>query len=156
MRLALTLTLAAVLLAACPSSADAQTDSSAPAPSSSSECAAPRICTTGEAINAAADTLCRRARTAELRLDALTDDLAAVQAQRDVCHGRLLQLVETREAPPARAPLWLRVSLDVAVGALATTAGALAGAGVASEAVVGVAVAGAGALLARVVLEIVW
>lgn len=145
MRLALTLTLAAVLLAACPSSADAQ------------ECAAPRVCTTGEAINAAADTLCRRARAAELRLDALTSDLAAVQAQRDVCHGRLLQLVETPAAPPpTRAPLWLRVTLDVAVGALAATAGTLVAVDAARELVVGFAVAGGGALISRVVLEVVW
>lgn len=144
MRLAITLTLAAVLLAACPADADAQT------------CAPPSVCTTGEAINAAADTLCRRARTAELRLDALTDDLAAVQAQRDVCHGRLLQVTETPAPAPARAPLWLRIALDVGIGALAATAGTLVAVGAPSEVVVGFAVAGVGALASRVVLEVVW
>lgn len=111
----------------------------------------------GPAVNAAADALCRRARAAELRLDEeVLPDLAAAQTQRDVCEGRLAQLMEhpPTQPQPWRAPLWLRLALDVGIGATATGTGALAASGAPAEFVVGFAVASVAALVGRIVLEV--
>ena len=119
-------------------------------------CTSDRMCISGAELNAATDAMCRRARASEERLPLVLKDLSDAQTERDICHGRLAQAIETRPTAPTRAPLWLRLTLDIAVGALAATAGTLVAVGAPSEVVVGFAVAGAGALASRLVLEIVW
>lgn len=130
------------------------------------DCPPDHVCTSGEAINAAADGLCRRARAAESRLGDPAEpaegtvlyELGVEQRRHIACTERVRLLDEQLAKPrePARAPLWLRIILDVGVGATAAGTGTLAAVGAPGEVVVGFAVGSVGLLVSRLVLEVVW
>lgn len=143
LRLPLTLTTCLLLLSQMTSTGWTQTT-----------CPEPDRCMSRERVLAVVDAACHRARAVEARMPTLVGDLATVQTQRDVCLGRLAQ---AQESPPEpwRSPLWLRLALDVGVGALAAGTGAVAGIGGPPEVVVGLAVGSVAALVARVVLELI-
>lgn len=117
-------------------------------------CAPPAVCAEPAAINAAADALCRRARHAEVVLDEVSRELAVVTRERDEVRGELRRALAV-SAPAVvsepRAPLWLRIGLDVAIGGLAAAAALTDG-----ELRAGLAGVGIATLLGRVVLEVVW
>jgi hypothetical protein len=105
-------------------------------------------------VLAVVDAKCAADRARGERLQAVTDDLAAVQTQRDVCLGRLAQV---QEAPPVpwRSPWWLRVGLDVVPAGLIGGGTACLVGGCGSEVSVGLLVAGALGVVGRLVLEVV-
>lgn len=107
-------------------------------------------------VNALVDAKCLSDRAKAERVDELTDDLTAAQVQRDQCHGRLAQLAANPPVQPEpwRPPLWVRIALDVTVGATAAGTGAAAGVGAPGELVVGLAVGSVAVLVGRIVLEL--
>lgn len=108
------------------------------------------------AVNAAADALCYRARSAELRVGEYRQAAEAAEAREHVCIGRMQQLIATPPDPPTApvSPLWLRLTLDVATPALAGTGAALVALDAPAAYSTGVLVAAAAALLSRVAVEL--
>lgn len=126
------------------------------------ECVAPRVCASPAEVNAAADALCRRARTAEARLnDEVTPSLTACETQRDHCAGQLAScetaralLVKQREEERRPTlPAWLFATWDAAAIVTAGATGWSVGSGQARELTVGLAVGAVLIGVTRVVAE---
>ena len=77
------------------------------------ECAAPNKCVSGQAVNAAADALCSRARQAELRIPVLIQDKADLEQRESFCQGALAQEIARQPEVETKMPTWFLVSLDV-------------------------------------------
>lgn len=90
------------------------------------------------------------------RLGAVTQDLERVESERDFCRGELARLEVTPAATSKPAPLWLRLALDVGIGALAAGTGAAAGIGAPDAVIVGGASLAVSALVARIVVDLLW
>lgn len=89
------------------------------------------------------------------RVDAVTRDLDRAETQRDQCFGTLAFVRDNPPPAPRTAPLWLRIALDVGIGATAAGTGTLAAVGAPNEVVVGFAVGAVGVLVSRLVLEVI-
>lgn len=116
-------------------------------------CDAPNRCMSKARVNALVDAACLVHKERAGRLDAVTKDLARAQEQHQQCKGQLLEL---RRRPVVRlSPVWLRVSLDVAVPVLAGAGGFCVAAGCPREVSVGILVGAGLGIVARVVLELI-
>jgi hypothetical protein len=117
-------------------------------------CNPPNRCLSADRVNAVVDAACARARAAEARLPNVIDDLSKAQTERDHCRGELARLENTPAPEPVRrSPWWIRVALDVGIGALSAGTGAAAGIGAPGEVVAVGATLSAGALAVRLLLE---
>lgn len=119
-------------------------------------CSEPDRCMSKARVSALVAAACAESEAKANRLDDVTRDLDAAETQRDEYRGQLLELRQNPPDAPTRAPLWLRIALDVGIGATAAGTGTLAAVGAPSEVVVGFAVASVGVLVSRLVLEVVW
>lgn len=117
-------------------------------------CSEPDRCMSKARVSALVAAACAESEAKANRLDEVTRDLDAAETQRDELRGQLIHLQNT---PPERAsaPLWLRIALDVGIGATAAGTGTLAAVGAPSEVVVGFAVGAVGVLVSRLVLEVI-
>lgn len=122
---------------------------------SKTTCEPDKRCFSRAEVRAVADAACAVDRMKAQSANILVRELETADEQLGICSGRLLELRENPPAAPKFAPLWLRLALDVSIGGLAASTGALAGVGGPPEAMVGFAVASVAALLARIVLEVV-
>lgn len=118
-------------------------------------CSEPDRCMSKARVSALVAAACAESEAKAERLDDVTRDLDRAETQRDQLRGQLLYL---EQHPPTvkRAPLWLRLVLDVGVGVTAASTGTVAALGAPSEVVVGLAVASVGVLVSRLMLEVVW
>ena len=125
---------------------------------SQTTCEEPRRCFSKDEVRALVDAKCFKDRAKAERVDELTGDLSAAEEQ--VTHykaewGACQRQLDERPVhiPARRVPMWLRLALDVGIGATAGSTGAVAGLGGPSEVIVGLAVASVGTLIARIVVE---
>lgn len=127
------------------------------------DCPPDHVCTTGEAINAAADGLCRRARAAELRLGdpeqpaagTVLYQLGQEQQSNQQCQGRVVLLEEQLAKPKADAlPKWLQPVWTVAAVGTSAAAGACVASGCPRELSVGLVVAALLIDVGKVVFEL--
>jgi len=82
-------------------------------------------------------------------------DLQLERDKRQRCEGQLLERpIPQPVVEPWRAPLWVRVALDIGVGASAAGVGACAGVGCPREATIGLVVASVGVLAVRLLFEV--
>ena len=123
--------------------------------SQTTTCDAERRCFSRAEVRAVADAACAVDRLNAKRAVELVGELEIADRQIAICEGRLLELRENPPAAPRIAPLWLRLSLDVAIGALGAGTGAAAGVGAPVEVVAVGASLGFAALVGRVVLELI-
>lgn len=118
-------------------------------------CDADRRCFSRAEVRAVADAACARDRLKAEQADAVLAELEVAEQAVGICRGRLLELRENPPEAPKIAPLWLRLSLDVAVGVLAAGTGAAAGIGAPVEVVAAGASLAFSALVGRLVLEVI-
>jgi len=121
-------------------------------------CEAPNKCVAPQAVNAAADALCRRARTAELKLADVLDDLGKCQTQRDIAIGQVSSLEQRLltielQPPKRRSPWWLRSGLSVVAFGLAGTSAYLLSTGAVGELAVGLSAVALGTLGVRLLVQ---
>lgn len=90
-------------------------------------CEPPRICATEQLLEDAAErkakNICSKALKKAARIDEYRDAAASARQREANCWGRLAQ---TQESPPPQkwqAPIWLKISLDFAIGGLAFGSG---------------------------------
>lgn len=121
-------------------------------------CEAPRVCATPRLLEDSAqkkaDNLCGKVLKKVERVDEYRLAAASAQAREFRCWGRLEQSQKT--PPPAErgAPLWLRISLDVAAVGLAAFTGATWSADAPDALKWSAATAAVGAFGVRIALEL--
>lgn len=113
-------------------------------------CKTPRKCFSRDEVNAIADAACASDALLAKRSAELVRELGSAETALAVCRNK----VAATPPPVRQAPIWLRVALDISIGALAAGTGAAAGIG-APDVVIGAGAAFAvSALAARLVLEL--
>lgn len=118
-------------------------------------CPSDQRCMSRERVEALVVAACAYDHEQAKRVEAVTRDLDRAETQRDQCQGQLAFLQSNPPPAPRSAPLWLRIALDVGVGALSAGTGTLAAVGAPSEVVVGFGVGAVGVLVSRLVLEVI-
>lgn len=129
--------------------------------STQNECAPPMRCMERSEVKALVAAQCLAHKKRAERLDAVTSDLEAATNQTQFCRGELKSAQDANDILTAQArnqrkqsPLWLRLALDASIVAIPSAAVGLALMDASESLVVGFSVAGLGAIVWRVVLEL--